>query len=270
MSEQTFLLLSSEVPVEKYLDAVQYSKEAKIMARPNSETSACDNEVAITELLEDYNQYIVALAWKSCLRGAMPSERLSGAIDELTQNVRLKLWQAMQKQAINHIKAYIRRIVQHEAVNILRQEKYKPASPLPINEEGELYQGHLLAGAGGNMQDALDKIEQEETIADFTTIAAGVIQKLPPRQQRAMICTLKDRIDDALPLLQALMDCEIDINNISWPEEKEDAQRLKASLSAVRKKLHILLDHPEPLNCKRTAVIQSSPTPPAHPPQSLP
>jgi RNA polymerase sigma factor (sigma-70 family) len=252
----------------KYLDVIYLSQKEKIMARANSETPARDDDVAIAELLEHYNQYIVALAWKSRLREAMPSERLPFAIDELTQNVRLKLWQAMQKQSITHIKAYIRRIVQNEAVNILRQDK--PISPLPVNEEGELYQGCLVAGPGGNMQDSPDEIEQEEAIADFTNVAAEIIQKLPPRQQRAMICALKDRIDDTLPLLKALMDREIDIGNMNWPEEKEDVQRLRASLSAVRKKLHALLDHSEPLNCQRTPATQSNSALPAHQQPSRP
>lgn len=214
------------------------------MAKPNPETAARDEEITIDELLKKYNPYIVSLAWKSILRGAVPPENLPFAIDELTQNVRLKLWQAIQKKPIAHFKAYIGRIVQNEAVNILRRKE--PTSPLPVNEEGELYQGHLLlAIADGDQDSWLDEIEQEEAAANCIALAAEAIQRLPPRQQRAMICSLKDRIDDSLPLLEALTERKIDIGDMSWPEEEEDVIRLKASLSVVRKKLHPLLDRPK-------------------------
>lgn len=213
------------------------------MARPNSETAIRDEEITIDELLEQYNPYIVSLAWKSILRGTVSPENLPFAIDELAQNVRLKLWHAIQKKSVTHFKAYIGRIVQNEAVNILRRKE--PTSPLPVNEEGELYQGHLLlATADGDIDNLLDEIEQEEAVASCIETAAGAIQMLPPRQQRAMICSLKDRVEDALPLLEALTEREIDIGGVSWPEDEEDVVRLKASLPVVRKKLHSLLDHP--------------------------
>lgn len=218
------------------------------MARPNPETAACDEETIIDELLEKYNSYIVSLAWKSVLRGTVSPENLPFVIDELAQNVRLKLWQAMRKKPIAHYRAYIGRIVQNEAVNILRRKE--PTSPLPVNEEGELYQGHLLLStADGDIDGLLDEFEQEEAVAHCISTAAEAIQRLPPRQQRAMICSLKDRVEDALPLLEALTEREVDIGGMSWPEEEEDVTRLKASLSVVRKKLHTLLDHSKLSDC---------------------
>jgi len=205
------------------------------MAKSNSGASAHNDNDAIDAILDQYDSYIVALAWKSVPRNVVPPESLSNAVDELAQNVRIKLWRIAKKKSIVNLKGYIWRIVQNEAVNIVRE--YKLALSLPINDEGELYLGNPLVTLSEEMRDPLDKIEQEEVIAHRVALAVEIVQGLPPRQKRAMICLLKDRVDDALELIEALRGRAIDIESMNWPEEKEDVQRLKASLSAIRRKL---------------------------------
>lgn len=205
------------------------------MTESNSGASAHDNNAAIGAILEQYNSYIVALAWKSIPRNVILPDNLSNAVDELAQSVRIKLWLIARKQSILHPKAYIRRIVRNEVVNIVRQ--YKPLSSLPINEEGELYQGNLLISLGEGMHDPLEEVEQEEVIEHHIALTVEIVQKLPPRQQRAMICSLKDRANDTLRLIEALRCRKVNIESMDWPEEKEDVQRLKASLPTVREKL---------------------------------
>ena len=205
-----------------------------------------DSTVALDEILECYNHYIVALAQRSLLWRALPPERLPTAIDELAQNARLKLWQAMQKRSIEHHKSYIRRLIEHEAIDILRHER--SFVRLDVNEEGEVYQDHFLATPAGDRSDSLERIEHEEAIADLVARAVGMILGLPPRQQRALICSLKDRGEDALPLLNALQERGIAIGSINWPEDEADRHRLKASLAAARKKLRSLLDRTGPVD----------------------
>jgi DNA-directed RNA polymerase specialized sigma24 family protein len=76
--------------------------------------------------------------------------------------------------------------------------QHKPALPLPKDEDGELYQGNVMVAVGEGMQ---------------------------------------DQLEDILPLVEAFMDHGMDIEAINWPMEKDEMQRLRASLSIARKKL---------------------------------
>ncbi len=194
--------------------------------------SQSTNDIAVAEVLERLNKYISDLARRKIPRYAIRSEELDLEIDELIQQTRIKLWHALQKGHIVNPTGYARSIVFTEAVNM--QRRYKPTHALSNEEDGELYHDK-------GTQDPSLKIEQDEALATCVTIAIQAIQTLPPRQRQAMICSMKDRYDDALPLLTALKEQGIDIENICWPDEKVDVHRLKALLSVSRKKLRYLL-----------------------------
>src|SRR5579884_1981935 len=197
--------------------------------------SAYDSDFDAEEILERHDEYIMSLARKNIPRNIVPSEDMDLEIDELAQNSRIKLWLALRKQQITYLKAYIRRILQTETVNMVRQRKL--TLPLPIDEDGELYQGNLLVTASEEMQDPLDELEREETIAEYITKTIDDVLKLPSHQQFAMICSLKDQLDDLLLLIEGFKDHNVDIEEVNWPEEKEKIQRIRASLSIARKKL---------------------------------
>ena len=74
---------------------------------PNSKPAANASDVTIDEILEHYNHYILTLARRSILWRTLPPERLPFALNELAQNVRLKLWKALQKHSIEYVRAYI-------------------------------------------------------------------------------------------------------------------------------------------------------------------
>jgi len=63
------------------------------------------------------------------------------------------------------------------------------------------------------------------------------ILKLPTRQQRAMICALKDQVADILPLTEAFAARGLDIGAINWPRKKDEVRQLRASLGVARAKL---------------------------------
>jgi hypothetical protein len=147
-------------------------------------------------------------------------------------------WLALRKQPILNLKAYISCIVYTESIDMVRQ--YQLTLPLPLNEEGELYQGNVMVTAGEGLQDPGYEVEQEETIGDYMTETVEAVLKLPPRQQHAMICSLKERSDDVLPLINALRNHAINIEELNCPEEKDELQRLRASLSVARRKLRSL------------------------------
>src|SRR5438045_1273113 len=153
--------------------------------------SAYDSDFDVDAILEQHDEYIVALARKNIPRTVALSEVLDLEIDELAQKSRIKFWLALQKRQITYPKIYIRYIVQSESVDLFRQ--HKPILSLHTDEDGELYQGNLLLTLGEGMQDPLDELEREEMIADYITEAVENVLKLPPCQQFAMICSLKDQ-----------------------------------------------------------------------------
>ncbi len=192
----------------------------------------------IDEILKQNDDYILALAREKIPRHIASLEVLDLEIHELAQRSRIKLWRALQKRHITHIRAYIRCIVHSESMDMLR--RYKPELPLLVDEDGELYQGDVLGTPGEGMHDPLYELEQKEMVAEYITWVVDVLTSFPRCQQQVMICLLKDQLDDVLLLTKAFRAFEIDIEPVRWPSKKKDAGNLKASLSATRKKLRSL------------------------------
>jgi RNA polymerase sigma factor (sigma-70 family) len=201
-------------------------------------TVQCDDH-KIAAIVEQHDSYIIDLARRYVPRSRIAREVLDLEIDELAQNTRIKLWSALCKKQIKNIKAYIRIIVRNEAINMLRENKYN-TSPLVLDEDGELLQGKLV-GAGEQMQDPADYLEHTEAVAECTSKATHSILALPPRQQHAMACALKDRIADILPLVEVLNRCGFNIEAASWSQDVKEKQRLRSSLVVARKKLQCTL-----------------------------
>ena len=192
----------------------------------------------IQKILEQFDGYITSLARKSIPQSIVHIEMIDLEIDDLIQNVRIKLWLALKRQHLKYIKAYIKCIVQTEVVDMIR--RHKPILPLPVDEDGELYQGrivgtHMVYSEG--MQDPSYEFEHEERFNDCVARAAEAICELPARQRYALICSLKDRLDECLQLVTVLKERGQDIEKTEWPENKDDQQTLRASLYISRKKL---------------------------------
>jgi DNA-directed RNA polymerase specialized sigma24 family protein len=200
--------------------------------------SAYDSDFDVDKILEEYDAYIVALARKNVPHNITSPEMLDLDIDELAQNSRIQLWIASQKNQITSLKAYIRCIVRTQSVNMVRE--HQSVLPLPTDEEGELYQGNLLVTPSEGMRDPVEELEQEETIAEYITKTIDEVLKLPPRQQLSMIGSLREELDDLLLLVNAFKERGVDIEMVNCPEEKEEVQRNRVSLSVARKKLRTL------------------------------
>ncbi len=127
----------------------------------------------IDEILRQNDGYILALAREKVPRHIASPEVLDLEIHELAQRSRIKLWRALQKRHITHLKAYIRRIVHSESMDMVRS--YKPDLPLSVDEDGELYQGDVLMVSGEGMQDPLYELEQKEMAAEYITQAVDVL-----------------------------------------------------------------------------------------------
>ncbi len=202
-------------------------------------TSVHENDYdtnGIDNILSQNDSYILSIAREKIPSHITSPEVLDLEIQELAQRSRIKLWRMLQTKHITHIKAYLRCIVHSESVDMVR--RYKSNLPLPINEEGELYQGSVLVAPCDGMQDPLYELEKKETATELIEHTAEILRSLPPCQKQVMLCFLKDQLDDVLTFTTALKKFEINIDTVNWPSNKKEVQKLKASLSPVRKKLH--------------------------------
>jgi len=195
-----------------------------------------------SELLAQYDAYIRNLVQVQFPSSSFASDIVDLEIDEVTQLVRIKLWLGLQRCHIHCPKAYIRKTVGTTIIDRIRQRR--KLCPLSTNEDGEICQGDLLIASGQGMRDPAYEFEAQETDPDMLTSLTNAVDALPRRQQYALICCLKDELDDTIVLLNSLHNPKVDPAKVHWPEEKADKQSLKASLSAVRKKLHVLLQEP--------------------------
>src|SRR5260370_13840497 len=78
------------------------------------------------------------------------------------------------------------------------------------------------------------EFELEEGLSDWMALAAQAISHLSPRQKHAMICLLKERIDNRIQLVEAFERHKVNIEDFAWPDNEADEIRLKASIYAAR------------------------------------
>lgn len=209
---------------------------------PTPETTLDDN--AINEILEQYNSYLFALVKKSIPQRFSNPDTFDLDIDEFAQTVRIKLWQALKRRPISHITAYIRCIIHTETVNLLRQHA-SICYPLPMTDEGELYQGNVLMTLSEGMHDPLYEVEQEEVITKYITSTVDAVVNFPQVQRKAMICYLKDKLENVIQLTDAFREHEITIEEEHWPDQKSNLRSYRSSISVAKGKLRTLLINSE-------------------------
>jgi DNA-directed RNA polymerase specialized sigma24 family protein len=195
----------------------------------------CSSNGYISEILEHYDAYIVELARRKVPRNVVPPERVDDEIEELAQKVRIKLWLMLRKKHIVNLKAYINCIMYTEVVDMVRQ--YRSTLPLPLDDDGELYQGDMIAKLSEGMGDPAYEVEQAEALDDFAEETFEAVMRLPACQQRAMICSLKVRLDNLLPLIKVLSKHAVNIDEVNLPQNKDELKSFRSSLSIARKKL---------------------------------
>ena len=192
-----------------------------------------DSDPDVSETLEQIDPYIVAQV--EMISASSPDIAHRVERDDLAQRVRINLWHALQEKNIRNIKAYVRRIVHNEFVNLLRGRE--PPLPLPMTEDGELWDGNILVTPGEGMADPALEIEEQEAVAQCASEAAAAISTLPPRQQKAMAALLHERLDNLILVVDSFRQLDIDIEASPWPGEEDEKRLLKASLSAARHSL---------------------------------
>jgi DNA-directed RNA polymerase specialized sigma24 family protein len=192
--------------------------------------SPYDSDSSADDVLE-YFEYIREAAQRLVSGNIGPVD-----YEDVAQEVSLKLWLISQRQVIGSPKTYAMKVLRTVKVDMLR--KYRPNlyQSLPTDEEDEILEGHLMIMADVEQENPEVIVEQEEAFGELMAIVLGVVCELRPRQQQATVCTLKDRIDNLIPLVDALREKNIE-TDLEWPAEKTDKQRLYASYAPVRRKL---------------------------------
>lgn len=201
------------------------------------ETSQCEDKASIEEILERFDSYITLQVKEVVRQHPYIAHRavLDLEVDELVQKVRIKLWRVLKEKDIAYPKSYIWRVVRNEFVDMLR--RMKPVYALPVDQDGEVYCGNVLVQSGVGMADPLDEVEQQDDVANCMKKTVDAVLQLPDRQQFAMICSLRERVDDLMQLVSAFKKRRIDIEGLQWPQEKSEKLVLQASLSYARRKV---------------------------------
>lgn len=153
-------------------------------------------------------------------------------VDEIIQRVRIKLWQALEKRDIQYPYAYIKLIIQSEFIDMQRRKKPYLSFSIdeePTHDEVEIAARHMVDPAEAMAQ----QIDASTRLKEMTR----AVLALPPRQQYAMICSLKERVDDLKQLIEAFKEYKMDIQGIQWPTGKPEKQLLHASLVPAKKTL---------------------------------
>lgn len=190
------------------------------------------------EMLEQYDDFIQKQV-RELVRQHSAIARpgvLDLEIDELIQRVRIKFWNALREKEILYPRAYLRQIARRDLIDYLRSRKPTYELPLPEDMDGEIYQGNMLITPGISMSDPADVYEQQQDEVARLDEIMNVTLRLPRRQRHALICTLRERIDNPAVLELAFKTRALDLASWQWPSSRGRAL-LRASLTYARAKV---------------------------------
>jgi RNA polymerase sigma factor (sigma-70 family) len=168
------------------------------------------------------------------LQSIVSRDLLDLETDEVVQRVRIQLWYALQRTAIEKPKAYVRRMVRNEVLQLIRRNK--STTPLLLDHDGELFQGNPLS-IGTRAEDPAEQVEEDFTATHSLESVLDAINEFPPRQRDAMLMSMKESVDDILGLQKACEVRHIELECINWPEDQKAKLLLRASLSVGRRRL---------------------------------
>ena len=193
--------------------------------------TAGESDIGSNECIEQYFPLVYI-----CARRAFPLNIGPFDSDDLAQEACVKLWLIGRKQVIQSPKTYIRRVVQSVKVDMLRKYKTQTYQALPVDEDGELQEGHLIVTQSPELGDPEIILEQDEGFDELLNELLDAMAALHLRQKQASVCTLRERVDDLLGFVDALQAKGIE-SEWQWPEDKVDHQRLQASYAHARRNI---------------------------------
>ena len=208
--------------------------------------STTDDQAAVKQanieaILTECDQYLTRQV-HDCMRShsdVVRPEVLDLETDELVQRVRIKFWHALEDKHIDFPKTYIKRIVNSEFIDMVRRIKPNYTLDLPMDEEGEIYQGHMLITPSSGMADPSIEYEERVEASERMQEIVDAVLTLPARQQQAIICDMRDRVDDLDALTKAFKKRKAAIEMWQWPQQKKEKTLLRASLNYARLKVNL-------------------------------
>jgi hypothetical protein len=87
------------------------------------------------------------------------------------------------------------------------------------------------------MADPSIEYEEQATASERLQEIVDAVLTLPARQQRALICDMRDRVDDLTALTRAFKERKANLESWQWPQQKNDKLLLRASLAYARTKV---------------------------------
>lgn len=190
------------------------------------------------EFLAEHNRYIEIIVRKTMPIDLFSYEVIDLEIDEIIQNIRIKLWKAHQKCSIEKPISYIKVVAQTTIVDMVR--RHRSIMSLSTDENGEENSSNRLVAYNEGYRDPAYEVEIQEIDADFLKTLVEAILSLPPRQLQSVLYNLKDYRDDVIPLTNALKTHKIDVEAMDPLDDESEIYLFKASLSIARKKLQLL------------------------------
>jgi DNA-directed RNA polymerase specialized sigma24 family protein len=204
-----------------------------------STVQAQEKNTNIEAVLSQYDAYLIRQV-RDCMRlhpDIIRPEVQDLETDELVQRVRIKFWHALQDKQIDYPKTYLKRIVHSEFIDLVRRLKPHYMLELPVDEEGELYQGHMLITPSSGMADPSIEYEEQVAASERLQEIVDAVLALPARQQHALVCDMRDRVDDLAALTSAFKERKVNLENWQWPQQKNEKLLLRASLAYARTKV---------------------------------
>jgi len=203
----------------------------------NISATANDTMKNLTALLEQFDPYIIMQgeAFGRTHSYLAHPAILDLEIKEVIQHVRIKLWEKLQEQhSITHYKTYIKSMIRNAFIDEMRKKKH--LLPLLTDEYGEI-EGTLVAIYSAYTLDPASAFEQRVEADELIDIVVEAIVQLPERQKFAILCQLRERVDDLIQLDSILQAHAVNANTIVWPSKLAEKQLLKASIPPARKKI---------------------------------
>jgi DNA-directed RNA polymerase specialized sigma24 family protein len=197
-----------------------------------------DSDPCVDEVLERYNfAYILAQVKRIAhlhAKIAHPAV-LDLELEDIAQEVHIRLWQKLQIEPIENHEAYIRQMICHAFTDVMRRQKRRGATiPLPTLPDGELFMEDVLNTFSEGIPSTESEVEQKEAAIRCAEKAAVAISMLPPRQKSAIACFLYERLDDPRQFKDIFRSHGINIETARWPAERAEKRLLKASISVAR------------------------------------
>ena len=231
------------------------------MDSPRENLDPTDQGYAAADLVTQLDEYIVMRVTQEMIHNPAfaHSPTLGLEIDDVAQQIRIKLWHVAQKQVLRSPKAYIDRMVTTTLIDLFRSRE--PTLRLFVDEEGEPYEGFPIIEPGEGMDDPSYETAQETGIREVLTAVIDALPTFPPRQRFALLCALSERIDDRLLLETLLQRRGLRLTDFTWPEDLAQRQRLLASLPLARKRLRLILDSSSSHTEEQSREVESRDTP---------